>query len=649
MDKFKAAIRYIISIHVFALLVLSLFRIILLIVNLNFLENSDFEISWIFSAFMRGLWFDNVIVCYINSVPLVILSILSLFNILNKPIIKGFNIFYIISLGIIFAISVANIPYFSYFFKHLNASIFNWKEEGGNATKMILQESSYYIYFAIFIISLCLLVFIVNRIGKRAYNNTHKNIIRKQYFIYIPVTLILLSLCFLGIRGRIGRNPIKTSQAYFCNNSFINQLGINPSFFLIRSIIEKSKTHISIDNLVSEDRAIAVTQKALNITVGQTAPSPIYRKEKGSVENKNINIVVILMESMSANLLETKNGQLTPYLNELKKESYYFNNFYSTGNHTNQGVAATLFGLPSLFDKNMMKDVEIPNCEGLPLILKDRGYNTSFFVTHESQYDNMNAFLLENGIETIYAQEDYPSSKVVNGFGVQDDYLFEFAIDKLNQYAKEDQPFFAGILTISNHPPYVVPKKYKSISKDPQEQIVAFADDAIKQFMTEAKKQSWYNNTIFVLLGDHGKIVGVPTYDMPLSYNHIPLIIHSPLLKDSPKTINNLGGQVDLFPTLMGILNYEYENNTLGTDIINNKRPYIYFTSDDMLGCVSDTYFYTYNPTSKMEGLYKYKANETSNQIKQNRALADSMQLYSGSMLITTEFLLKNKLTRVQE
>lgn len=169
--------------------------------------------------------------------------------------------------------------------------------------------------------------------------------------------------------------------------------------------------------------ALEYAQEDLQVPIGQEKPSPLFREINGDSISKDINVVFILMESMSADLLETKNGTLTPFLNELKNESYYFNNFYSAGNHTNHGIAATLFGLPSLFDKNMMKNVEIPLCEGIPYELDKRGYKTSFFVTHESQYDNMNAFLLENGIQRMYAQEDYPSSKVVNGFGVKDDYL----------------------------------------------------------------------------------------------------------------------------------------------------------------------------------------------------------------------------------
>lgn len=646
MKTFKAGLRYVLTIHLSALILLSVFRFLLLLNNINNLENENNPIGLISTALLKGVWFDNVIACYISILPLTVLLILGLSNYQSKTSIRILNAYYIILFALVFSISASDIPYFNYFFKHLNASIFNWKEEGGNALQMILEESSYYIYFLIFTIIIGIFILIVIRTGKLTIRINEQKLSKKQYAICIPLSIVIILLCILGIRGRMGQNPIKTSQAYFCNNSFINQLGLNPTFFLMRSIIENSKKHISASNLMDEREALTYVQKELNIPCDTKAHSPIFRKVEGNRENKNVNIVLIFMESMSSNFLSVKNGSLTPYLNELIRESYYFKNFYSAGTHTNQGVTATLFGLPSLFDKNMMKNVEIPKCQGAPSILKKMGYQTFFFVTHESQYDNMNAFLLENGIQRMYAQEDYPSSKVVNGYGVQDDYLFEYAINKLSEKSKEQTPFFATILTISNHPPYIVPKKFKSVSKDPSEQIVAFADDAIRQFMTEAKKKDWYDNTIFILLGDHGKLVGNPTYDMPLSYNHIPLIIHSKLLADSPRVFDNLGGQIDVFPTVFGLLDYPFSNNTLGIDIIKQKRPYIFFTSDDLMGCINSKYFYIYNPVSRKQSLYDYRNKNTINQNKGHTSLVDSMHIYSSSMLVTTDYLLRNKLTK---
>lgn len=117
-------------------------------------------------------------------------------------------------------------------------------------------------------------------------------------------------------------------------------------------------------------------------------------------------------------------------------------------------------------------------------------------MTHESQYDNMNGYLRTNGFDRIFAQEDYPKDKVVNSFGVQDDFLYQYALPILTETADEGQPFFAVLLSISNHPPYVIPKDFKTHSSTDEHRIVEFADHALKEFIDEAKQQEWFDNTM---------------------------------------------------------------------------------------------------------------------------------------------------------
>ncbi|WP_308600116.1 sulfatase-like hydrolase/transferase [uncultured Dysgonomonas sp.] len=651
MKKIKISILYVLSIHIMALIIMSLQRTLLLLTNLQHIESVTSKASWIFSALLRGIWFDNVIASYISALPLVVICILGLFNKVNKITFNSFNVYYILIYTVVFAIGFADIPYFAYFFKHLNSSIFNWNEESSTTTKMIFEETSYYIYMGVFLLVVIAFGYLVFKLSKRLLKLQQENIKGKEYFIYIPTCIILAILCILGIRGRFGYNPIKTSQAYFCNNSFLNQLGINPSFYFLRDVIESSKTHHSIDNVISEKEAISYTQKFFGLNPADEQKSPIARYIKAESPAKDMNVVVILMESMSADLLKvTENGkEITPFLNQLIKKSYYFDHFYSAGTHTNHGILATLYGLPALFDKNMMKNVTIPLCQGLPNTLQEQNYKTMFFMPHESQYDNMNAFLLENGFEEIYSQENYPPKMRKNSFGVADDFLLSYSLNKINEKAPTSSPFFATILTVSNHPPYIVPEKFEKVSTKPEFQIVAFADDAIRQFFADAEKQSWFKNTIFVLLGDHGKIVGTQTYEMPLSLNHIPLIIYSPAFTDMPTTVSNPGGQVDVFPTIMDLLDRSYMNNTFGVDMFKTKRPYMFFSSDNALGCIDEKYFYTYNFKSKIDGLYEYSENSSDNLLSQFKQKADSMNLYSAAMFQTANYMLKHELTRVKK
>lgn len=416
-------------------------------------------------------------------------------------------------------------------------------------------------------------------------------------------SVFLIGLCVFGIRGRTGYNPIKVSAAYYCNDPFLNQLGINPTFNLLNSTLDDRRAENRYLSLMPEKEAIEKVCKYL--AVSSFYPDyPLMRKIDASGKPLQANVVLIFMESMSANFMAAfgQTQGLTPNLDSLYRHSLSFNRFYSAGIHTNHGLYATLYSYPAIMKRNAMKGSVIPLYSGLPTVLKDNGYTNLFFMTHESQYDNMNAFLRTNGYDEIYSQENYPKEKVVNSFGVQDDFLFEYALPVLNEKADGKSPFFATLLTISNHPPYVIPSYFHPHSKDPEMQIVEYADWSIGKFMEEAEKQPWFDNTIFVFVGDHGKKVGDPDCEMPQSYNHIPLMIYSRLLPNGQKDC--FGGQVDIAPTLLGLLNISYVRNNFGVDLLNEERPCMFFTADNMIGCRDREHFYIYSPESKQEFYY---------------------------------------------
>ncbi|WP_165043983.1 LTA synthase family protein [Dysgonomonas sp. ZJ709] len=644
MKKPLLTLQYLLSVHISALIILTVFRCILYIANMHYVNDVDDKLSLFGGAILKGVQFDNVMACYIVALPVAVLTIMSLFNKVPAAVIKGFNIYFIILYTIVFAFSAADIPYFKYYFMHMGASIFNWIGFEGTAG-MIFQESSYYIYFAVFIILSFLFSAMVMSIGKRLLKKQAANLTKKDYKFYIPVVILVWGLCFLGIRGTFERYPLRVGDAYFCNNSFFNQLGVNPAFYFVKSSSAFFKKNNKLAGTIDQKDAILFVQKEFNIDT-KIDSNPISRLVKTEGAPKDANVIIILMESMSSENLDTEyqGNKLMPYLNDLIDKSYYFENFYSSGIHTNNGIASTLYGFPPIFDQTMMS-ADVDFYTGLPINLKEQGYQTLFFLTSNPQYDNMNSFLLENGFDRIFSQYDYPKEKVVNNFGVQDDYLFEYGLNKLSNIAEQKKPFLATFMTVSNHPPYVIPKQFMDAGKNDAESILRFADHSLQDFMINAAKQEWYDNTIFVILGDHGKPSDKQPYEMCMGYNHVPLIIYSPLFDDMPKRFEQFGGQIDIFPTVMGLLNRPYINNSLGVDLFKTERPYMYFVSDSHLGCVDNNFFYIYNPATKTDALHKYRNIEEENLIQQYPNVADSMKNYSISMMLTADYLVKNKLT----
>ncbi len=563
-------------------------------------EGADSPGLWC-GAFLRGLWFDTVISCYVLILPLVLVFVASLCECKARWFTRFVAWFLFVLLGLVISASASNIPYFAYFFRNINSSVFQWSAEFSTNLGMMLSEISFVMYVILGFALLFLFAYVVYRSEKK-FHETIKNKRTESRWKTVLLALFVIPLCVFGIRGRTGYNPIKVSAAYFCNDPFLNQLGVSPMFNLLTSTLDANRKENKRLSLMDDSEAVMKIKEYFGVAGKDNS---ILRQVKGdsSVLSKP-NIVIVMMESMSARLMtEFENPyNLTPFLDSLAHNSLFFNNFYSAGNHTNHGITATLYSMPAIMDRNAMKGSVIPKIDGLPTVLKSMGYATYFYMTHESQYDNMNAFFRTNGFDNIRSQEDYPSDKVVNHFGVSDDYLFEYSADELLSLS-DSVPFFATILTISNHPPYVFPDDFKSRNEARDLAIVEYADQSVRKFFERYSQSSKFDNTLFVFVADHGKIVGTPECEIPLSSNQIPLMIYYKGCE--PRIINGLGCQCDIMPTIMGLLGCDYDYIGFGKDLLKEKRSEIVFSADNMLCALDSSCLYLYSPNSNDEHAYK--------------------------------------------
>ncbi len=647
MKRLSYLIGYLLSLHVLALTIFFIFRgVLFCTTDYEFSPEIKEDYALQAIAFVRGLWFDNVIACYILILPLVVMWVAALCGYVRQWIFRFCAVFMSVLYTISFAIAAANIPYFGYFFKVINSSIYNWFGYGATTAGMVVGESSYYFPIALGLGTIILfwwMALCLARIFHRFAAEVNHTQYWKETVLIGLVGALGIGLCLFGIRGRTGYNPIKVSQAYYCQDPFLNQLGVNPVFNLLTSTLDDQRKENRRLSLMDDKGAIQRIQTLLN-REGIEGISPIARMVKADSLPTRRNVVLVLMESMSARLMQSfgQSKQLTPFLDSLYRESMGFSRCYSAGIHTNHGMYATLYSFPSIMKRNAMKGSVIPVYSGLPTVLKENGYHNLFFMTHESQYDNMNAFFRTNGFDEIYAQENYPADKVANSFGVQDDFLYSYALPILNERAQSDQPFFSVLLSISNHPPYVIPPYFHPQSEKPEDQIVEYADWSISQFMKEAKKQPWYDNTLFVFLGDHGKLVGTPDCEMPQSYNHVPFFIHGKGI--TPEVRGDFCGQVDIAPTLLGVLNISYTQNNFGIDILKEQRSCIFFTADDMIGARNNEYLYIYSPEQKTEFRYRF-TEEGKLQPTSNPDSTQQLKDYVFSMLQGAEYLVGEQLT----
>lgn len=635
--KLPFFISFVLKLYLAGIVIFGVLRLILLLYVAD--ESIQLFNSITLKSFLVGLEFDSVILAFVLAIPLLLLYIQSLFQIQKKHIPIFVTVYLCMVFPVLIFLTISDIPYFKFFHNRLTESSMQWLGSLDIVLKMVLGNTINFLFFiaallATFSAGFALLKFC----GSKLIKHNSKSDNPRFHKLYQSIFLLLfMPVCFLGMHGTTA-HPIRQGDAFYCNNPILNQVGLNPIFTLMKSYGDKV-------NLINNKIAIKNTLQLLQIKSPVESISPIARVVKNDSLMKKHNVVLILMEGMSANFMKTfgNTNNLTPTLDSLAKASLFFNNAYSAGIHTNNGVFSSLFSFPALKRVRPMSTVPARTFSGLPYTLKQNGYKNLFFCTHAGSFDNIGAFIPHNFFDELYTADDFPADKIIGPFGVPDDYLFSTTINKLCKISPE-QPFFATILTASNHDPYIIPEYYKSTLTDKEQRAVSYADWSIHKFLADAKKCDWFDNTIFVFVSDHGRTVGENPYDLALSYNHVPIIMFAPAILGEPKVCGNFMGQIDIFPTIMGLLNASYINNTLGVDALSQKRECIYFSADTKIGCIDNEWLYVYRFDGG-ESLYQYKTGNTEDFSLTRKSEFEKLKKYALSQTQVSEWMIANDKT----
>lgn len=634
------------QIYLMGILLFTLFRILLFISALDKLGD-NYSIGDVFLSFLMGLRFDTVISGYLLILPFVLITFNQFYNRFEKIVSTIVFVIVFIGYSTAFLVCAADIPYFHQFYSRFNFDAFKWVDTPGIVFNMIIQEPTYWLYSIPFILITVLFYLGLKRILFPKETKTYK----RRYTLEATISVLFFLLIILGIRGRTAvKSPIRVGTAYFCSNPLLNKLGLNPNFTLIRSYLDsKIDTNTPI-NLMDNQMAIDNVRKYLNIQ-GNDTVNVLRRLENQNALSGNIqkpNIVLILMESMSADKMSRHGFPIkqTPFLDSISNQGYYFENTYSAGIHTYNGIFSTLFSFPALYKQHSMKNTPMPEYNGISSALRKLDYSTIFFTTHDGQFDNVEGFLMANEFERVITQSDYPSDEVKTALGVPDDYLFRYSIPVLNKMSKSKKPFFAAFMTASDHGPYFIPDYFKPKNSKLENQIVEYADYSLGKFISLAKKQEWFDNTLFVFIADHGYPKDAD-YDISLNYNHVPLIFYAPKLLKQNQVFSEMAGQIDVFPSIMGLLGLPFENNTLGINLFEQDRPYIYFNIDDKYAVIDNDWLMIVKRDGQ-KGLYKYRSKDTKNYVEEESARSKEMKKYAESNIQAYQYVLTTNRTKIK-
>ena len=255
------------------------------------------------------------------------------------------------------------------------------------------------------------------------------------------------------------------------------------------------------------------------------------------------------------------------------------------------------------------------------------------------QFDNMAGFLLPNGFGNIVSEKDYDRKEVLSTLGVPDHVMFNRMLKELD--ARTDEPFFAAVITGSNHEPLVLPENIplQTHSPDLEEKMVEYADWSIGKFLQEASTHAWFDSTIFVLTGDHGGLTA--GFDNYLAFHHLPLIIYAPKIFPTAMQRENVGGQADIYATVCGLLNISYINNSMGVDLLKDHRNYYPFDYDEDLCVVTPENFFSISHDH--ERFYKIASDKKTMSEIPKISVTDSMKNFLEAAMQLTQRMIEER------
>ena len=623
------------------------------------------------SAFIMGFRYDARVACVIGLGMLILCAIPFIHPLKNFTAKKFWNLllpFLFIFMVFFYA---ADYYHYDYLRQRLNASVLNYLQDAGISGKMMWQTYPV-IKIILILVALTLLArFFFGRLLSRYQQEKYLDN-RKRIPIYI-ITVLFLVQCIIGkIVVKPGQFPLRWSDAYTLSDDFKANLALNPFQSFLSSL--------SFRNSSFDIKKVKAYYPLMSSYLGVKQPDTVhlnYTREQDwpdSSHNKP-NVVIVICESFSAYKSSMYGNPLntTPYFASLCDKGVFFDRCFTPAYGTARGVWATVTGIPDVESPSTAS--RNPNAVDQHTIISDlAGYNNFYFLGGNATWANIRG-VLTNNIKGLHLFEgtDF-KSKSIDVWGISDKNLFLESNDILKQ---QQQPFFAVIQTADNHRPYTIPSEDKAAFKvmnypadslhrfgfETNDEMNAFryTDFCYQQFIEAAKKEKYFDNTIFVFVGDHGiRYAGNLDYfprswvEQGLTCEHVPLLFYSPKLLQ-PKRVHEVCSQVDILPTVASLAKVNYRNTAFGRNLFDTASKFDYkpvyrpegfaFIIDHdvhSIGLVSNDYYYLKNLTSGKIDFVSVTGNEP---IPSNPK-TDSVKNYLGRLTDayyeTAKYLLLN-------
>ena len=562
-----------------AYVVYFLARVFYLLLNYSYFA-IDMTYGHLLDLFLGGLVFDTSAILVTNS-PYIVLMLLPWHGKETRLYQQVCRWVFILINGLALCINLCDAVYFRYTMRRTTTTIFNEFSNEGNLGSIIFKEVLNHFY----------LVFIFGVIVWAFYKLYRSTRLRQRHYVWWQYDIaMLLSLLFVapftvaGIRGGFTTavRPITISNAnQYADHPIEAALVLNTPFSIYRTI--GKNVFVVPDYFNPED--LEVIFSPIHQPLPDSLPDSLSTLHSPLFTKKNV--VVLIVESFGREYIGALNRSLedglyrgyTPFVDSLIDRSVTFAHSYCNGRKSIDGMPSILSSIPMFVEPFFLTPASMNHVSGIARLLADEGYQTAFF--HGAQRGSMGfqAFAHATGFQEYYGREDFNADTRFGGdsdfdgtWAIWDEPFLQYYAAKMSEMK---EPFMTAVFTASSHHPYEVPEKYKDIY--PEEGIsihkcIRYTDMAISKFFQRVSSEPWFQNTIFVLTSDHTNLSDHEYYQTDLGGFCSPIIIYEPGNGARiPEIQDKIAQQIDILPTVMGMLHYPKPYFAFGIDLFNTK------------------------------------------------------------------------------
>jgi arylsulfatase A-like enzyme len=618
-------------------LLFTLCRLVFYWYNYDLYQERTFAQLW--TIFTGGLLFDTTAILYTNILYILMFLIPFKFR-YNKTYQGVAKYLYLITNGIALAANCIDIVYFRFTLRRTTFDIFREFSHGekiGNVFANAFIDHWYLVLF--FIAIIVLMVFLYGRPIEKS------SVLIRNPFIYYPACLVGMALgvgiVVIGLRGgvRHSTRPITLSNAgEYVQEPIDVPLVLNTPFSIYKTIERRGMTPLKY----FDDEQVM-----------ERIYTPVHMPSDSVGAFNHMNVMVIILESFGKEHSGFYNKELdggtyqgyTPFLDSLASQSLTFEFSYGNGSKSIDALASTLAGIPAIPQPFVLSPHFNNTIRALPLLLKEKGYETAFFCGQPNSAMGFWAFCKLMGFNRQFGMTEYGNNDDYDGiWGIWDEEFLQFTAKEMSGLS---EPFLSTLFTISSHHPFRVPERYENVFEPgplPIHRCIRYTDYSLKRFFETASRQPWYNQTLFVLVADHINGIVHDEYKPTPEMFAIPVIFYKPdgSLKEYRHSVSQ---QIDIMPTVLGLLNYDQPYLSFGFDVNRTQDRFAINYTNGYYQLYSDKYVLVFDG-KETTGLYQLRTDMSHNFAGELPEIQEEMEQKAKAFLQQyTTRMVENRLT----